>query len=445
MINIVFFALCVIYACAITAALYWLRRAPLYDPRILFTLAASLWLFIIHGYLVDFEGYLAAKPGFYSQDVKLLSTIALGLWLIGYAAFIGGATLGVRLRVPMHSAEFRDYRLLTFVCGILVLVAIANFAANVILISGGNVVRYLSEISLRSYQIADKQGVSAAGYLLGFIGVQVIAYVAGRKDVSRLLLAAMLATVSLMLVIRFSQARIFQTLVLLGACYVSYAMGVARRSGTHAPWVRHIHYLVLAGGLGIGFYFLRLASALRTLGIDVSLGSVSEFGSRLTHFALERGNVPNFPIVLTIIDKIPSEIDFLYGQTLFNWAIYVIPKSILPPDYLISMWIKNTWYLDIEGGGLPPTAVGEWYANFGFAGVMLGMFLVGLALGILFRIARDSDSPFLAVLWANLAFGFVVIYSKTDLAQVPVFSILVLAGTWLVLKLLQTTAVARNE
>ena len=445
MIDWIFFAICFVYASAVIAVLYVLRREPLYDPRVLFTLAASLWLFIIHGYVVDFEGYLAAKPGFYSQDLKALSTIAIGLWLIGYAAFIGGATVGLRLRVQRPSHAFRDVKLLSFVCGFFLLVAMLNFAANVILISGGNVLRYLAEISLRTYQIADNRGVSAAGYLLGFIGVQVFAYIAGRRQLPRTLLVGVLAAVSLMLVIRFSQARIFQTLVLLGACYVSFAMGVAHRRGVQTPWVRHIHYLVIAAGLGIGFYFLRLASALRSLGIDVDLASVSEFGSRLTHFALERGNVPNFPIVFTIIDKIPAEIDFLYGKTLFNWAIYVIPKSILPPDYLISMWIKNTWYLDVEGGGLPPTAVGEWYANFGVAGIVLGMFAVGLVLGVLFKVARVSDSPYLAVLWANLAFGFVAIYPKTDLAQVPVFSILVLACLWLAMKVLQAAAVPKLE
>jgi hypothetical protein len=200
----------------------------------------------------------------------------------------------------------------------------------------------------------------------------------------------------------------------------------------------------MVAALGVGFYFLRLASALSSLGIPIDSTSISQFGSRFAHFALERGNVPNFPIVFTIVDKMPSDVDFLYGKTLFNWAIYAVPKSILPPDYLISIWVKNTWYLDIQGGGLPPTAVGEWYANFGITGVVIGMFAVGAALGLVFRMARNSENPFVAVLWANLAFGFVVIYPKTDLAQVPVFSILVLVFMWFSMKLLQAAAGNRH-
>ena len=445
MIDLIFFTVCFVYACAIGLVLYLLRRAPLYDPRILFTLAASLWLFIIHGYLVDFEGYLAAKPGFYSQDIKILSTMAIGLWLIGYGAFIGGASLGARFVIRSPLQEFRDYKLLVFVCVLFIAVTVLNFTANVVLISGGNIIRYLSEFSLRTYQIADNRGVSASGYLLGFIGIQVIAFVVGRKGPSKPRMLGLLTVVSLMLVIRFSQARIFQTLVLLGGCYVSYAMGAARRTGEHTPWIGHVHYLVLAAAMGIGIYFMRLASALSYMGVQINLQSISDFGSRFTHFALERGNVPNFPIVLTIIDKIPSEVDFLYGKTLFNWAIYLVPKSILPPDYLISIWIKNTWYLDIDGGGLPPTAVGEWYASFGVVGVIVGMFIIGLLLGTLFKMSRLSESPYLAVLWANLAFGFVAIYPKTDLAQIPVFSIFVLLFLWITMKLLQTATGPRIE
>jgi len=437
MIDFIFYAICFLYACAVGLVLYLLRREPLYEPRILFTLAASLWLFIILGYAVDFEGYLAAKPEFYSLDIKLLSAMAIGTMLIGYTAFIGGASLGVRFRIRSPLERFDDYKLLSCVCGLLIVVAVLNFMANVMLISSGDIFQYLASFALRPYDVEDDKGVSAAGYMLGFIGVQIIAFVVGRKRSAKPLVFALLGAVFVVLLMRFSQGRIFQTLVLLCACYVSYAMGVARRTGQHVPWVGRIHYLMFAAILGIGIYFLRLASALSHMGVDISWQSVSQFGSRFMHFALERGNVPNFPVVFTIIDKMPSDVDFLYGRTLFNWAIYFVPKAILKADYLISIWVKNTWYLDVEGGGLPPTAVGEWYANFGFAGVVVGMFVVGLMLGVLFKLARVSESPYLAVLWANMAFGFIVIYPKTDLAQIPVFSIFVLLCLWLLMKVLQ--------
>lgn len=442
-IDAAFYAVYVAYFAAVASVLFVLRKEPLYEPRVLFTLAASLWLFIIHGYLIDFEGYLAAKPGFYSRDIKFLCTSAMGMMLIGYISFICGASLGVRLRVSGRLIVTRDRNLLIFVCASFVLIALINFLINVVLVSGGDIVQYLSNFAIRPYEVEDQKGISAIGYLFGFIGIQIVVYIFGRAEVRKGMLAWVVVGLALMVVVRFSQARIFQTLVLLGACYTSYSMGAAHRSGRQIPWIKQIHYLFAIGGIGVGIYFLRLASALKFMGISLSVDSVSSFSSQFVHFALERGNVPNFPVVLTIIDKIPVDVDFLYGKTLFNWALYAIPKSILASDYLISLWIKETWYLDIEGGGLPPTAVGEWYANFGIAGVVCGMLLVGTLLGALFKKARKLDSPYLGVLWANLAFGFIVIYPKTDLAQIPIFSLLILSGLWALMSMLRMAIGAR--
>ena len=438
-VDLIFYSLCISYAVVLVSVLYLLRREPLYDPRILFTLSASLWLLIIHGYMVDFEGYLAAMPGFYTRDKDVLSAMAIGTWLVGYIALIGGASLGVRFRYRPRSVGFDDHRVLLLVCWVFIIVAVVNFAANVVLISGGDLFHYLASFAMRPYDVKEDKGITAVGYLFGFIGVQFIAYVAGRRRRSRMLMWTLFVGVLIMLVIRFSQARIFQTLVLVGACYVCYAMGAAQRRGFHAPWLRHIHILILAAFTGIAIYFLRVASSMNELGVTITWKTAINFIGQFAHVAFERGNVPNFPVVFTILDRMPGDVDFFYGKTLFNWAIFFIPKSILKGDYLISLRIKEIWYQGIEGGGLPPTAVGEWYANFGFAGVIVGMFLVGLGLGAIYKLARIVESPFLTVLWANLVFGFVVIYPKTDLAQIPVYSIFMIACLWLMTRVVRAS------
>ena len=168
------------YLISLAAVLYRLRRQPLYEPRVLFSLAASMWLLIIHGYLIDFYGYLAAKPGFYEHDIRLLSAWALSLMLIGYLLFVAGASVGQRVKVRA-APDHRDETLLIPVCVVLIGISILNFVANVVLISGGNLIQYLGNFALRPYEIQDNAGVTASGYLLGFLGVQLIAYMAGRK------------------------------------------------------------------------------------------------------------------------------------------------------------------------------------------------------------------------------------------------------------------------
>jgi len=435
LVDLAFIACCGAYLAAVAGVLYFLRNQPLYEPRVLFTLAASLWLLIIHGYLLDFEGYLAAKPGFYQNDFDLLSVFALGLMLLGYCAFIGGATLAANIKSRPVRNPFRARRLLAVVCLVLIAIALANFLANVYLVSGGNIFAYMANIALRPYEVADNLGITAAGYLFGFVGVQLLAYNVGRGRPTAAVMFGLLLLVLVVMAMRTSQGRLFQVLVFLGACYVAYAMGASQRNRSEVPWPKRLFYLLALAGIGVGLYFLRLASALKHIGLSVNLDTALTFFDEIVHFALERGNVPNFPVVFTIIEKMPSEEGFLLGKTLFNWVLFLIPKSILKGDYLISLWVKDTWYVDIEGGGLPPTAVGEWYANFGIVGVVGGMFVVGFLLSRIFKHARLSDNPFLAVLWANLAFGFIVIYPKTDLAQIPALAILMVLGVWFLIDL----------
>ena len=341
-VDLVFVALCGAYLATIAGVLYALRSEPLYEPRVLFTLAASLWLLIIPGYVVEFEGYLAAKPGLYETDVRLLSVFALGLMLLGYGALVGGATLAVRIRTSPQRQPFRARTVLVAVCLAFVALALANFLANVYLVSGGNVFSYMANFALRPYEVADDLGVSAAGYLLGFIAVQLLAYMAGRGKPTALVLFGLLLLVLLTTAMRTSQGRLFQVLVFLGACYVAYAMGAAQRNKADIAWPKRIFYLLALAGMGVGLYFLRLASALKHLGVSVDLGTATVFFNQIVHFALERGNVPNFPVVFTIIEKIPSEQGFLLGKSLFNWALFLIPKSILK-------------------GGLPHLAVDQGY------------------------------------------------------------------------------------
>jgi len=82
---------------------------------------------------------------------------------------------------------------------------------------------------------------------------------------------------------------------------------------------------------------------------------------------------------------------------IIGWTTWHLSRSL---DLIMSsimseeeLWIKDKWYLDVEGGGLPPTAVGEWYANFGFAGVVVGMFVVGMALGVVTGVMHVAIDP----------------------------------------------------
>lgn len=419
MIDILFYSFSAALLLIILSVLTKLRHRPIYEPRVLFSLASLAWFSILHGYNVGYENYLAFESISYYEDIYILSLFTILLFLLGYITFIVGASVKYKfVKMPKANNNHININLIRYIAYFCVFVAFCNFAVNVFLVSGGSVLDYLMSTAGRSYQIKEGKGVSTLGYMLGHIGVCVIAYLYAERPrrFSKLILFILIFT---MLIIKASQGRVFQSLVLLGAFLFSYSLGKKVDKG----FVNHIKYLLLFVVLGLSMYFLRIASALYYQGLDAQSIPLDSVVDSLIHFAFERGNLPNVPVVLTIIDKVPNQDFFMAGGSIFNWLIGILPPELLPSDFLVSLWIKNQWYLDIDGGGLPPTAVGEWYLNFGWLGVGVGMFLVGHILGNVYHYVKMKGSVFSSVIWSNLAFGFIIIYPKTDLSQVPTFTI----------------------
>ena len=147
--------------------LFTLRKHPIYEPRVLFSLSSLLWLVAAYGYIVEFEGFLAAKLHFYNESMNVLVVKAMLLFLIGYLGFILGASF--RPYSIQNKLLFYKYSTIKLVVFILAFLAISNFYLNVLLISNGNVVDYLVSTAGRIYQIKDGKGISAVGYLFGFI------------------------------------------------------------------------------------------------------------------------------------------------------------------------------------------------------------------------------------------------------------------------------------
>lgn len=417
MIDLIFYGLCLIYIMCVFFVLFRLKSNPLYEPKVLFSIFSLSWMVIIYGYSVDYSGFLAAESIDYIVDIKVLSIISVLLFILGYIAFILGASINFRVT---SKETLYDVGLIKYLSYSFIVIAILNFSINVYLISSGNIIVYLFSTAGRSYQIAEGLGVSAVGYMFGHIGVCVLFYICGRfKAIS---LKVVFVLFFIVLIIKLSQGRIFQVLVFCGSCYFCYLIG---RAGVNSAkgFTRQLRGLIIIFSLGLCLYILRIVSAYYYMGGGYDNFSLAEFFGDIVHFAVERGNLPNIPVLLTIIDKVPSSEFFLSGKTIFNWLIYFFPKTLLPDDFLISMWIKSNWYKDIEGGGLPPTGIGEWYANFGPVGVFVGMFTLGVILNHIYRVSKYGNSIFMNVLWANLAFGFIIIYPKTDLAQIPVYTL----------------------
>ncbi len=70
----------------------------------------------------------------------------------------------------------------------------------------------------------------------------------------------------------------------------------------------------------------------------------------------------------------PDKIPFQYGSTYFINLTMLRPG----PDVDFTLWLKDALGISFSGGGLTPTVVGEFYLNFGYVGIVIGMFILGI-------------------------------------------------------------------
>lgn len=88
-----------------------------------------------------------------------------------------------------------------------------------------------------------------------------------------------------------------------------------------------------------------------------------------------------------IFSKFPGRVNFQYGYT------YLINLKMLMPgkDIDFTLWLKDKLGMHFSGGGVTPTIVGEFYINFGYIGIFIGMILVGVLCRFLTRYLEKSE------------------------------------------------------
>jgi oligosaccharide repeat unit polymerase len=102
-----------------------------------------------------------------------------------------------------------------------------------------------------------------------------------------------------------------------------------------------------------------------------------------------------------IIDGIPGKMNYQFGESLFLWVVAPIPRTMWPqkPDITYGRVIGEQIYEKRDenspGGGVPPGLIAELYVNFGYFGIIPGMFIFGMLLRLFynaFKKVRDISS-----------------------------------------------------
>jgi hypothetical protein len=139
-----------------------------------------------------------------------------------------------------------------------------------------------------------------------------------------------------------------------------------------------------------------------------------------------------------IVRDTPDRVPFQGGWTIGYVFMAYIPRVLWPGKPLLSI---GQWVTDHYGGGpgirsqTGPTWVGELFFNFGWSGVVLGMFL----LGMYFRVLNDSvykaGAP-LPVVWTAVAAAYYVVPAINSSLTPPINVVPFYGGVILVIHLI---------
>lgn len=134
-----------------------------------------------------------------------------------------------------------------------------------------------------------------------------------------------------------------------------------------------------------------------------------------------------------IIQNVPYVYPYIYGKSFIGLFGLFVPRLIWPEKpYGAGGLYSLTFYKEsyLEGTGIPPSLIGEFYWNFGIMGVMIGFFFLGLFLRVLYRKATNNSSViYKAVYSITLANLLIWIRDGTDAPTITwityVFSFLI--------------------
>jgi len=146
-----------------------------------------------------------------------------------------------------------------------------------------------------------------------------------------------------------------------------------------------------------------------------------------------------------IIDKMPERMNYQFGGTLFLWVLAPIPRTMWPqkPDMTEGREIGELIYQKRDenspGGGVPPGFIAEMYLNFGYAGVIAGLFISGLVIKLFynaFKKIRDK-SMFGLVVYILVFVPFTLKLMGSDFSGCIVKIFYYIIPVYIIMKLVQ--------
>lgn len=158
---------------------------------------------------------------------------------------------------------------------------------------------------------------------------------------------------------------------------------------------RRIRPAALAATVVVALLAIQVMTVLRNSGNDRDAAIDPPTPAALFDAAVLNRNQIELPKTAHLYHAVPRELPLAWGATVARWVLAPIPRSLWPDKPVIQPGpiVGQTLY-DQPIAGVPPSLVGELFWNFHWPGVIIGAFLIGLALRMMqavFQPIRGGD------------------------------------------------------
>lgn len=344
--------------------------------------------------VLDEAAYSDVLPAY-----SFMTIASIHLFVVAYALGFGMS------RAPLGEYDIRESRLRN----VIVVMIVVNCAAFGLLIwdAGGVGAAFAMSRVQRKESLT---GLSAAaGYLL-YAGVMLHAllpvYLRRRRFLYFAAAAALLGgAFVLFLVLRTRSVIIGQMVAfLLGSLVIAPRVTLrtghaVRISGATLRLVRSMAVIALLAVIGgVGLYARHARGLFEQHGL---VGLLRADPTAVIDAAVSHGDLGYAPTVLRLLQLVPSEHEYLRGQSYYRLAFAPIPRALWKGKPENTQRIVGGWLMPYGPSvqTIPPGMQGDAYINFGFAGVW-----VFALLGVLFA-RLDRPNGFHLVLLTAVAFA----------------------------------------
>jgi hypothetical protein len=408
-------------------------RGYILQPIIFFA-AFSFSIVLVELYFYNFgfaKNQFILMTTFY-EELDSLFTKSIYAILIGYNALNLGYFLMSKQSKDFSLSQFNSINrgVLKYSIILFLSFCILNFFYLVFLFANGDIIQYIRNVSIREYEYKDFGGT---GIFIDFGIYAMFYWIYYNYAYEKKFNCYFYIILALVLVIKYSQGRIFQT---IGGIIALYTVGYflflinAKRNV-----IKQLISICVLFFLSMILYVYRLRSSLainQTISNDF-LGQLNNFFKfeELAVNLIGEGNVPNLPILMKIIDSWQLEIGYLYGESYLFPFYRLLPDVLKPENMSVSLLVKKQWYEHLTNGALPSTCYGEMFANFGFTGIIVGMFIFGLLLAKLNNLLLKFNNLYYLIIYSLIVSSFVFIYPKGEFDNLNLIGLIIFSMTFI--------------